>query len=111
MELSLERVLTSAELRTLLPEALDGDASPETEHRITDLFAELAGGDWDLAAKAVESFFGGLIPQRGSRKGSLNKAIAEEMLKAFFAGEIDLVEIDPQAQLVWCASRSEKEAA
>ena len=110
MTSSLERIMTSAEIRQLLPEALDGDASPETAQRITDLFAELAGGDMKLACRAVANFYKQMVSPDGTEEGAVAEAVATQTLAAFLTGRIDVVEINPKAQLVWCASRSEKEA-
>jgi predicted metal-dependent hydrolase len=105
MTASLERIMTSAAIRQLLPEALDGDASPETAQRLTDLLASLAGGDMELACRAVENFYKKVFSPDGTEE-----AVATEMLTAFLTGRIDVVRINPKAELVWCASRSEKEA-
>ena len=106
MTASLERIMTSAEIRQLLPEALDGDASPETAQRLTDLLASLAGGDMELACRAVENFYRQVFSPCNTKEG----AVLEAVLTAFLTGRIDVVEINPKAELVWCASQSEKEA-
>ena len=111
MTASLERIMTSAEIRQLLPEALDGDASPETAQRITDLFTSLARGDRELACRAVENFYKQVFSPDNTKEGVVAEAVATEMLTAFLTGRIDVVGINPQAQLVWCASQSEPEAA
>lgn len=108
---SIERKLTSAEIRALLPEVLDGDAGPDTEGRLADLFAELAGGDMELAHKAVNRFFGELLTPEASKKGAVAEAVATEMLSAFLTGRLDLIGITEKAEFLWCASHSEQEAA
>lgn len=110
MTTSLERIMTSAEIRALLPEVLDGDAGPDKEGRLADLFAELAGGEMDLAAKAVDRFFGGLLTPEASKKGAVAEAVATEMLSAFLTGRLDLIGITKKAEFLWCASQSEQEA-
>ena len=110
MTTTLERILTSAEIRQLLPEALDGDASPETAQRLTDLLASLAGGDMELACRAVENFYKQVFSPDNTKEGEVAEAVATEMLTAFLTGRIDVVGINPQAELVWCASQSEQGA-
>jgi hypothetical protein len=110
MTTTLERLMTSAEIRQLLPEALDGDASPETAQRLTDLFASLAGNDMELAYRAVENFYKKVFSPDGTKEGAVAETVATEMLTAFLTGRIDVVRINPKAELVWCASQSEQEA-
>lgn len=106
MTISLERKLSSVELRTLLPEVMNGTAIAMREARAVDLMTSMAGGDEQLALKAVQTLLARLQKEDASPECASTIAI----MGAFIDGLIDLVEINPEGEMVWCASHSEEEA-